>query len=214
MRVVILIRGVLFVTLIALACTATGIYAEEEGNPLDENNWALQFGIQRDLTLGSFEAGDISFKQRLSPRSALRYGISLYYSYSGTNGERHMYRNDISVIYQRYVNPDAVAKFYWGMGPYIHFRYSYDLYSRDDRYDERIEELWGVGLYGIGGIEWFVNEVISLHAEYRMSAIYSWETYRLESKSPNAEVRVTTADRGSFNLSNTGSVLFGLSVYF
>ena len=213
MRTITLKWVVFFAVLIASASTAPVAYAEENANPLDENKWALQFGIRQDLTLGAFESGDISFKQRLSPRSALRYGISLHYYYSGTNRELHDYRNEISVIYQRYVNPDAVAKFYWGTGPYLLCDCRYSLYSRDDRYDEQIEESWGVGLIGMGGIEWFVTRVISLHAEYRMSALYEWYGDRIERKAPDSDVRVHIAKRDSFQFSS-GGVLFGLSVYF
>lgn len=214
MRVTVRLAALILVTLAMSAGAASIIHAEDDANPLDKNNWALQFGILSDLRLGAFESGDISFKQRLSPRSALRYGISIYYYYSGTNYERHDYWNDISVIYQRYVNPDATAKFYWGVGPYLHFEYEYHLYSREDRYNENIGEGWGVGLNGIGGVEWFVTDVISLHAEYRINAIYEWDGYRNERKEPDSEVRVATSELESFRFYNSRGVLFGLSVYF
>jgi len=203
---------ILLIAAAVLVCTAPAARAEKRA--LDESNWALQFGIRSDLTLGTFESGSISFKQLLSQRSALRYGISVHYSYSGSGGEVHDTRDDLSVIYQRYVNPDATAKFYWGTGPYLLFGYRYSLHSGDNYYNERIDKQWGAGWYGVGGVEWFVTDVISLHAEYRVSAIYSWQSYRIESKLTYSDVRVAESEIDAFNFSNNGDVLFGLSVYF
>ena len=214
MRFISLLGLILLIAIAALMLTAPAARADKGARTLEDGNWALQFGIRSDLTLGTFESGSISFKQLLSQRSALRYGISVHYSYSGSNGEVHDTRDDLSVIYQRYVNPDATAKFYWGTGPYLLFGYRYSLRSRDTYYDERIQKQWGAGWYGVGGVEWFVTDVISLHAEYRMSAIYSWQSYRLESKATYSDVRVAEDKQDAFNFSNNGDVLFGLSVYF
>jgi opacity protein-like surface antigen len=214
MRFVNLLGLILLIAIAALMFTAPAARADKGARTLEEDNWALQFGIRSDLTLGTFESGSISFKQLLSQRSALRYGISVHYSYSGSNSEVHDTRDDLSVIYQRYVNPDATAKFYWGTGPYLLFGYNYRLHSSDNSYDERIQKQLGAGWYGVGGVEWFVTDVISLHAEYRVSAIYLWQSYRLEAKGIYSDVRVTEYEVDAFNFSNNGDVLFGLSVYF
>lgn len=217
MRNGILRGGGFFVLFVMLFCAAPALHAGEAEDPRDEPNWALQFGIWGDLTLGTFEAGDISFKQRLSPRSALRYGLSIYYNYrDGTRlSDDHVYWNDIQVIYQRYVDPEAVVKFYWGTGPYVHYRYDYRLFSTDTYYNERIHKEWGLGLRGIGGVEWFVTRMISLHAEYRVSAVYSWVRDEIEYKSGiSSPVRRDSKEDQSFNLSNSRTVLFGMSVYF
>jgi len=155
-------RGVFVAALAVIVCAAPAARTEKGARTLEEKKWALQFGIRRDLTLGAFEGGSVSFKQRLSRKSALRYGAAIHYGYSDMEGEHHDTRNELFVNYQRYVNPDATAEFYWGTGPYMLISYGYRMDGRDDRYEERIEKQWGAGWCILGGVEWFVTDVISL----------------------------------------------------
>lgn len=214
MRYLSLCGQILVTALTVLVSVTPPTYAEKGARTFEEKKWALQFGIRSDLTLGTFESGSVSFKQQLSKRSALRYGVTIHYFYSDSAGEYHATENELSVFYQRYVNPDAIAKFYWGTGPYLLIGYQYGLHKYDDMYDERIQKQWGAGWYVVGGVEWFVTDVISLHVEYRGGALYSWHSYRFESMMPNSVVKVWERDNSSFRFSNSDNVLFGLSVYF
>ena len=206
--------GQVLVCLLVLSSIAPPARAERGANTLEEKNWALQFGIKGDLTLGAYESGSVSFKQLLSQRSALRYGVSIHYYYSNSNGEYHDMLSELFVLYQRYLDPDAIVKFYWGMGPYLSFGYNYGIRSFYDSYDESIKKRFGAGWYLLGGVEWFVTDVISIHAEYRGAALYSWYSSRAEKKAPNLDVWVRERDNSSFKFSANEGVLFGLSVYF
>jgi hypothetical protein len=212
-------RNALLVATVVLVVVAFagGLQAERGAASLEKYKSALQFGIQSDLVLGSFKGGDISFKRRLSPKSALRYGVSLYYTgedVSPKQGDRHYFSSGISVLYQRYVNPSSPAKFYWTMGPYANLRYSYDLISSDIAYTERTSKTISGGILGSIGVEWFATDVISLHAEYRMKAAYEWYRSEIEDKNVGKEPLQIAWERRYFTLSSREEVLFGISVYF
>jgi hypothetical protein len=212
-------RNALPAVIAVLIVVAAGsiVRAERGAESLKEYKSALQFGIQSDLMLGSFKGGDISFKRRLSTKSALRYGVSLYYTGqngSPRQGDRHSFSSGISVLYQRYVNPSSPAKFYWTMGPYAQFRYTYDLVSSDIAYTERTSRTIIGGILGSIGAEWFATDVISLHAEYRMIAVYEWYRSEIEDKDIGKEPLQRALERQYFTLSSRQEVLFGISVYF
>lgn len=216
-----MLRKLQLIVSIVIFCTvflfSSSLNGEENESSLEKYKWALQFGIFGDLTLGSFEAGDISFKRQLSPKSALRFGISIGYSYSSrnsTNWKQHEYWNDISIMYQRYINPSSRAKFYWGIGPYLHYKYIYNKRSEGDEYIKYWNNIWGLGVLGMGGIEWFATSVISFHAEYRVYAVYKWTKDNRERKYTGGDVEYREDTLISFDIENSSSVLFGISVYF
>ena len=99
-----------------IVVASAGVVSAERGaETLEECKSALQFGIKSDLMLGSFESGGISFKRRLSPKSAIRYGIAVVYQNDETLAENYDFHTDFSVLYQRYIDPLSAAKFYWGL---------------------------------------------------------------------------------------------------
>ena len=206
-----IISLVFIVSVFTVSGSALG---EEEKSSLEEHKWALQFGIQENLTLGSFHNGNISFKRQLSPKSAIRFGISIHYSYRSDRRTTHKYYNDLSVVYQRYINPRSRAKFYWGIGPYLMFSYYYTHDSNDTAYVEAIEKQFGAGAVGIGGIEWFATSSISFHAEYNINLIYRWMGDTRERGEAGSDPDVVSYSSALIDFGNLSSVRFGISVYF
>jgi hypothetical protein len=67
---------------------------------------------------------------------------------------------------------------------------------------------------GLAGAEWFATRTISLHAEYRASAYYSWREDKKEYQTPGEDPIVRSTSSGRWFFGGGGSVLFGLSLYF
>jgi hypothetical protein len=184
-----------------------------EGTPAEGKNWAFLFGVTESFTLSNFENGEVSLKQCLSSASALRYSLGISYTYDTDSGENDDLGTRLSVMYQRYVNPNDATRFFWGVGPTVYYRYRYALESHSTSYLER--SLWdfGLGVAGMAGVEWFATKVISLHAEYRLDTSYHWVEGAYEYKNPTGPINRTSYDYQEFDF-HSSSVLFGLSVYF
>lgn len=186
--------------------------ADGELSPLAQNKWALQFGIERELDLVAFEYGTFSIKRQMNPRSALRFGFG--FRYEKDNDTNNSVYNSLVVLYQRYVTPDRPAKFYWGLGPV--FRVSNrtsESTSNDNYYKSEITQI-ATGLFGAVGIEWFANNVISFHAEYRSFAQYNWRKIKSEQQPAGEEMVSGSSKTDNFEVNAESSVLFGMSIYF
>lgn len=204
--------------------------AKEFRNSLVKGAWALQFQIDDDFTLKSFEGTTLSLKKHSSPRVAWRAGLSVNYSYADTDildkrdGSRSWeYRGTtietVQLTLQRlsYLNPRARVNLFWGIGPRTGYQYRDDSRIVVSRSEELIRSnVWSVGVSATLGVEWFVTGSISLLAEYGTSLMYEH----------NAMVRTTTtysADKTSVRKVDSrgykvsfapDAVMFGLSAFF
>jgi hypothetical protein len=114
-------------------------------------------------------------------------------------------------------------RFYWGAGPRVSYSdihtetvnfsayggyVDYIFYTRDI-------DTWELGLQGFTGVEWFINDIFSLHAEYAVGGKYVIKDdseWRVESYDPDDVRRSETSTR-SPKFSSDG-VRFGLSAHF
>lgn len=71
----------LFSTLLILALLNTALAQEKTDSPkrnsLTPGSWSLQFAIDDNFTLASFEGGNLSLKKHFSSQFAIRGGITL-----------------------------------------------------------------------------------------------------------------------------------------
>lgn len=120
----------------------------------------------------------------------------------------------VGVLYQRYVDPDADAHLYWGVGPFAGWGSDSFEMMQDTRMSSNEYDAWDVGLDAVLGVEWFATRVISFHAEYIGSAQFSRrkDSVVYLENGVTVDRRERTAD--SWSIAENGFVRFGLSVYF
>jgi hypothetical protein len=205
-------------------------------NSLQEGTWALQFTIDRDFQLSSFQGATISLKKHRSDGSAWRLGLGLAlafdrfeeFSLSKSIGKRDTDENSqaINIIIQKivYLDPDASINFFYGYGPKA--SYSHSNSKRTDTTPppsiasskrEIALHSFSAGISGVVGVEWFATESISILAEYGTILAYSTSkrTSTSRSTSESGTTNISTTDKVSngFSLS-ADAVKFSLSAYF
>ncbi len=176
----------------------------EKNNSLKEGAWALQFQVDNNFTLKSFQGAVISGKYHISASKAIRVGISGNYSLDDQNsnvstvppdtitfqeGNTRTNKNfgfSITMQFMSYINPEKEVLLFWGVGPVIQYGKSNNE-LRDERnsyYYQPIKEIrvtdshtWGLGASAVLGVEWFATKSFSLHAEYGIVLLYSWSEY-------------------------------------
>ena len=205
-------KSALILMIVLLATTLPSLAKCEETESTEPHDWALQFSIQENLTLGAFYYGGISFKDIRSEYSALRYGVSLHYSYN--SAPSHRFSTEFTIVYQRYINPSSRAKFYWGVGPTISLYYRYVYREEEGLYAASTDKSVRGGIVGLGGIEWFATSSISFHAEYQLNAVVGWRQRTDENNWDDGELTERKSDELNIDIGNLSSVRFGISVYF
>jgi len=204
----------------------TGAFAQTDRvNSLQDGAWALQFGIGGNFTLNTFNGATISVKKHFSDRSAVRAGVTLTAQSSDSHTEvafedtvnsivaqsdRDTYGVSLGLEWVRYLRPEARWSFFAGLGPSISFSHSTNTDESSDRSFVRTDRsnLWGFGVNGLFGGEWFATKVIGIHAEYRMGAGYN----KVSDDTDNSDFHVHREGK-SWSLS-PGFVRMGLSAYF
>jgi hypothetical protein len=215
---------VLLVVSVAQANPEAPEQCSEPGSILSNGRWALQFQVGNDFTLSSFQGSTISAKRQLSDRSAYRVGLQLAIDLDARDEEvtRTDYENDTSerdaynqaiglnMQYLRYNESTSPIKLFYGGGPFVVFQNSKTTSSEDDFTRETTSKVLGAGLNGLIGVEWFVGENISLHAEYGLELGYKWINQRQEKSTTYDFSNDVTSH--SLDLRGEG-VLFGVTAY-
>ena len=212
---------------LAGALTALAIFVwvpsatAQRANSLEDGAWALQFGVQGQFISVNTFAGGLSLKRHFSPQSAIRLGISANtqdtdwdYSYIEDVAGTNRWSTGVNVTYQHYVNPDADAIVYWGVGPT--FDYSRDSATSshgDSLSSDSTRKYWSVGADAVLGVEWFATHAISFQAEYVAGFDYNSLTDVTEINN-YGDVITRQANRDGWSSSLASGVRFGLSVYF
>lgn len=200
--------------------------ADDRSSSLTAGEWAAQFSVSGGhfVSLRSFD-GDIALKRQVSPRTAWRLSVSGSFE-SDTNSYDHSppsaslsqeldrTTTSITVLFQRYTNPGAKANFFWGIGPTAGFGKTTQKATNDlgqGAHGDATE--LNAGARSLIGVEWFVIRPISLHAEYRATAVFTWwkQTYKNLYEGQTVYSNEYRAHQWSAAL---GGVQFGMSVYF
>jgi hypothetical protein len=197
------IRSILLL-LIAITVSCNAQNQSRDSTSLPEGSWALQFGIDRDFTLKTFQGSTIGAKYQLSEKHALRGGLTFSGNASdgsnsisgeiggidaGTvpeNSSGKSFGVNLILQYLWYFNPAGPVHFYSGFGPMV--SYSYSKNSSDDynisisngqgywiRYQYDYKNTqWAVGAAAVVGVEWFACRWLSIHADYNEAFQYQW----------------------------------------
>lgn len=142
-------------------------------NSLKQSKFALQFQIDNNFTLKSFQGNTLSFKYHIYDESAVRLGFSVN-GFVETNRQKNdievsrtkSYEFTINAQFIQYIKTFEDVSLYTGGGPLFFKRYN-------TTSSPGYENMWYLGLSGILGIEWFFKKNMSLTAEYGLSLIYS-----------------------------------------
>jgi hypothetical protein len=209
-------------------------------NSLRPGSWSIQFQVDEGISLKTFNGMMISLKRHFSRRSALRVGVGLSFygededsDYSvvvdDTLAQREVRADDsngqtieLDALYLLYPKPDASVNLFVGVGPLVR-------YSRQERTQESqlVQEAtqgalkstyyrrWSLGALGAVGVEWFLAEKFSFHAEYKgmlaYNSVRSTQETTYQGVSPS--VRSTVSSGSGWDFEGL-SVTLGLSVYF
>ena len=216
MKKVLVILFILFTSAAILAQT------EQEKEEALGGKYSLQFSIDSNFDLNSFDGSLISGKIQLGKDLALRGGVSISsFNKDGKNFQDRMWDNGINrsdtqkvddsqftllfnshLIWNVIKNSDVI--FYIGGGPFI--RLSDMKRDVDELHSERSDDHYGLDL--INGAEWFVKNNISLFAEYGISIFYS--DYYSED---DLGYELKKSENSTFHL-NSPSARLGASLYF
>jgi len=228
----------------SLALSSTGFaqleppQSPERYNSLQPGSWSLQFQITEDFRVRAFQGVLVSAKYHYSERTALRFGVGLraFVSDAESEAERVSYDTiqrqsesnqdeesfDFIAQLLTYPSPQARVNFFFGAGPQLRMaRIHRDIRDQEIRDTltriavEHVRDfVWGAGLSGVLGVEWFPSKNISFLAEYGASALFEFResnAKRNTNLSPTFEVSETKSK--AFRIEPV-SVKFGLSVYF
>ena len=212
-------------TFVAVALSMACIAQTAEGQPwLTDSSRAIQFGIGSSFRLTSFDNQSLAVKYHLTPQTAIRVrvsargttnrtdsetrvtiGDSLVSSTGSSNSQTQDLTFSLSSDYLMFLDLPEDLFLFVGAGPMA--EYSYRAYGTDDW-----SRALAFGLDGAIGSEWFASHRISVHAEYQAAVLYriykSKSTYEGSSQTETRDSRTITWELRS------GTVIFGLSVYF
>jgi opacity protein-like surface antigen len=228
--------GLLFTMCFVIAWSAESSAQETKGvADLTDGAWALQFQINSNFTVRSFEGTTFSLKKFTGDNTAWRLGLSLSLrtqdddqtGFSGALiGPTYTVDNNsfsINAVIHRvfYTAPRSKTAFFFGIGPTggsSHAKLSQRRDYPDSRFtsSEREDDSWSAGLSAVMGVEWFLRKNLSLLAEYGTVAEYTHNERTTTDVSYNllqtsvAEQK-TVSKRFAFD---DQAVKFGVSLYF
>lgn len=217
------------------AALADGWYSPEAGDLAGRQ--AVQFSVESFLTLSEFQGQMFSYQRFLTDDRAIRVAAGLFLDLNKSDLDVEYYGGDqvgsaevstwshkgtlkLQMLFYRGSGP---IRFFWGAGPKVSYT---DVHSEDVNYSPYEDELqfvyymgdtdiWEFGIQGFAGVEWFINEMFSIHAEYGASGRYAFVDrveQRLYSHDPGSNRKITTGTTSPEFASD--GVRFGLSARF
>jgi opacity protein-like surface antigen len=217
------------------AAPGTGRYSPGTGELAGMQ--AVQFSVGSHLSLSEFQGQMFSYQRFLTDNRAIRVAGGLFldlddkdvdvefYS-AGETGSAEpstwSYRGTLK-LQMLFYRGNGPLRFFWGAGPKVTYSDShsesvyYSLYGDEVFFDYRTRDIdrWELGLQGFAGVEWFMNEMFSLHAEYSVGAMYKFEDtieQHIYEDDPGSNRRIDTTTRSPEFTS--GGVRVGLSARF
>ena len=198
---------------------------------------AVQFSIGSHLSLGEFQGQMFSYQRFLTDSRAIRVAGGLFLDlddrdmdvefYSaeetGSAESSSWYHSGTLKLQMLFYRGDGPLRFYWGAGPKVSYSDSHSETVYSSVYGDELSfayntldaNRWELGLQGFAGVEWFMNEMFSLHAEYAVAGRYKFEDtieQRISEHDPSSNRRTDTTTR-SPEFDSDG-VRFGLSARF
>jgi hypothetical protein len=219
----------LFICFMLLIPVVSLSQSEEPTAFLTDSSRAIQFGVSGFLNVHSFDNLGLSYKTHITPTQALRFGMSLsgqkevqkiheesYYGDSLTASHAdnltpaYDFTLELHGEYLWYMGGSDGLYMFAGAGPAIVLTRS----EYNSGTSSSLSTGWSAGAEGSVGAEWFAFKRVSFHAEYQMSVLYKWSRYKYASSAEYNTSRTVRDNRTSSWQIQSGTVLFGLSVYF
>lgn len=192
----IIVRKVIVV--LVLIFTALMASDEDKNNlNIKENSKCLQFQIDSDFQLNSFQGSTISLKKHYSKNRALRIGLSLDGDvenrsyFTDSENDTLDYRlirkyNDFNIIligqYLKYI-PREYSYLYYGFGPKIGYSNLYQKTQPEYKTTgewvsspttKNYMKSFQFGLVLVAGVDIFISQSISIHGEYNQELMYKY----------------------------------------
>lgn len=215
-------RILLALIVLALPCLSLAAPADStalaRANSLRDGAWAMRVSFEN-----SFNGGQVALKYHLTPKDALRVGLSLFGrlndeegNYSGDEVvfETDDVQLDVEAIYLRYPRPVASANIFFGAGPFVDFSERSSRRSESDYENTSDTEFTELGIVAVVGVEWFASQALSLHVEYAASVGHIWGERTETSFSPTQPSEVRESDIDGWALEFGRTVFFGFGIYF
>lgn len=225
---------VFFAILVSTVFLRTG-YAQDSQVPrMAAGATSLDFTIDKNFQLKSFSGSTLSGTCHINERTAFRVGLSInsnyqvndYYTYQYTNplenSDNSHYSSTsvtINAVIMYYSKASGSIFFYYGAGPAFTYKRgrgdgsSIIEGSKSSEYTTT-EDGYMVAVTGILGVEYFIDQRFSVHAEYGVYAGYSSNKFKEKSYSiPDYNSADYTWKSTGFSLSNK-DIALGLSIYF
>ncbi len=231
-------RFLVLISLLILSFTFNS-FAQADSSKFDlEGKWALQFQINQNFTLNSFQGSTFSGKYHLTNSSALRIGVTVFGHSTTENNNKNKYNADtlhssskvestlndnwisIELQYLYYAKMTNSISAYFGAG--VHYSRNFrtqdsnteEIYMSNENFSHSRKEYsaYGLGADILMGVEWFVRSNIGILAEY--SSGFNYEHRESETpKNENDAENYFDNERTTYSFSPHG-VKFGLSIYF
>ncbi len=158
---------------------------------------AVQFSVGSHLSLSEFQGQMFSYQRFLTDNRAVRVAGGLfldlndgdmdveYYSggQTGSAEPSSWYHSGTLKVQMLFYQGDGPLRFFWGAGPKVTYSDSHSESVHYSVYDDELffsyythdTDRWELGLQGFAGVEWFMNEMFSLHGEYAVAGMYKFE---------------------------------------
>ena len=198
---------------------------------------AVQFSVGSHLSLSEFQGQMFSYQRFLTDSRAIRVAGGLFldlndgdvdvefYSgdHTGSAEPSSWYHRGTLKVQMLFYRGDGPLRFFWGAGPKVTYSDSHSEAVHYSVYDDELFfsyhthdiDRWELGLQGFAGVEWFMNEMFSLHGEYAVAGRYSFEDgieQRIYEHDPGRNRRIDTTTRSPEFASD--GVRVGLSARF
>ena len=221
----------LFVLVILAFAYSNGQNQISDSSTLQQNVWTLQFGITGN------SAATIAIKYQLPGTNALRGGVSISGNTNNANNTISQSSADTSIgalpsnnssssqnvsfnlQYLWYKKANSDIFFFIGLGPSFTYSYSHNSsneievnwsnYSKSQYLYSSNSILWGTGIVGNAGIEYFPSQSYSIRAEFSEGVQYRWGPSTSTSNYP-----YSTPSLNINSGTNKGWLFGGSSVYF
>jgi len=232
------LTGTLLV-LMAFGVLAVSAGAQDDSSQARKHagEWAMQFQVDRDLDLNSFDGATFAVTKHTHGKAFTRFAIGASGQVDGFDGRNDNYdgqwsegESDNSYISLRvglqrlwYIGKIRQTALFVGLGPEASF--AYDESSSESRnssypppnYRESSSTRWSAGLISSIGVEWFVGQTVSLTAEYGFDVEYSYVSQKTQriNRDMNDQIRTSHSkdSRDSIDFQGRGARL-GLALYF
>lgn len=196
-------------------------------NSLRDGASAILFEVVGDFDLTSFDGANLSFKHHYTDNRAYRIGLSVSIAsddYDASEGivlwEDIETRSETATLTALKLHCRSINRrgsLYWGVGPRAMYSRTTSMASSidDEGRGRRFEsEKYSFGVLGAIGVEWFIDEQISLLGQYGTIVEYRKSSSCTSERYGDPEFDYSINDETSSWILNPDVVRFGLSFYW